>query len=69
MAYKEHSCVDTDFHKIYYKGNKITQGQAMDKILELAKEILLDKNNDKLRVENSKEICDIWKELLPCMWW
>lgn len=69
MMYKEYTIVATSFHKITYKGNEITQGQAMDKILELAKEILLDMDNNKLFYNNSREICDIWKEVLPYMWW
>lgn len=69
MMYKEYSCVDTSFHRISYKDSTITQGEAIDKILELSKEILLDMDNDELCYENSREICDLWKEVLPCMWW
>lgn len=68
MMYREHSIVNTDFHKITYKDNKITQGQAIDKILELAKQSLLS-NDEELFYENSREICDLWKEVLPYMWW
>ena len=68
MMYKEYTIVNTDFHKITYKDNKITQGQAIDKILELAKQSLLS-NDEELFYENSREICDLWKEVLPCMWW
>ena len=69
MMYKEYSIVDTSYHRIKYKDTEITQGEAMDKILELAKEILLDVDNNELFYDNSREICDIWKEVLPCMWW
>lgn len=69
MMYKEYSIVDTSYHKIKYKDTEITQGEAIDKILKLAKEILLDMDNDELFYDNSREICDIWKEILPCMWW
>ena len=40
-----------------------------NRILELAKEILLDIDNSELFVKNSREICDLWKEILPYMWW
>ena len=77
MMYKERSIVDTSFHKIPYKDSEITHGEAIDKILELAKEILQPKPDDyefKIDTENmiynnSREICDLWKEVLPCMWW
>ena len=68
MMYKERSIADMSFHRILYKNNEITQGEAIDKILELAKEVLLG-NNDELSYENTREICDLWKEVLPCMWW
>lgn len=69
MMYKGYSIVDTSYHRIKYKDTEITQGEAIDKILELAKEILLDVDNNELFYDNSREICDIWKEVLPCMWW
>lgn len=65
--YKQYACVDLSFHKFNYKGGEITQGQIIDKILELAEEILV--GNDEVRYENSREICDLWKEVLPYMWW
>lgn len=69
MMYKEYACVDTSFHKVSYKDNTITQGEAIDKILDLSKQILLDVDNDELCFNNSREICDLWKEVLPYMWW
>ena len=70
MMYKEHSCIDTGYHKIPYQKETITQGQAIDKIMDLAKQILLDTDDDdELCYENSREICDLWKEVLPYMWW
>lgn len=69
MMYKEHCLIDLDYHKLTYKDLEYTQGGMLDKILELAKEILLDADNDELFYNNSREICDIWKEVLPYMWW
>ena len=69
MMYKEYSIVDASYHKIKYKDTEITQGEAIDKILKLAKEILLNMDSYELFYDNSREICDIWKEILPCMWW
>lgn len=73
--YKQYACVNLDYHKIDYKCGEITQGQAIDKIMELAEEILVGNGvmnpsrSDEVRCENSREICDLWKEVLPCMWW
>lgn len=67
--YKERCILDLNYHKIAYKGLELTQGEIIDKILELAKEILLDINNDSLFYNNSREICDLWKEILLYMWW
>lgn len=69
MMYKEYACVDTSFHKFSYKDEEITQGQAIDRILELSKEILIEPDNTQLWCENIIEICDLWKEVLPYMWW
>lgn len=69
MMYKECCILDLNYHKIAYKDLELTQGEIIDRILELAKEILLDINNDNLFYNNSREICDLWKEILPYMWW
>ncbi len=68
MMYKEYSPVNTSYHEIQYKETSITQGQAIDKILDLAKQILLN-DDGKVFYDNSREICDLWKEVLPFMWW
>jgi hypothetical protein len=71
MMYKEVTIVDTSFHKIMYKEKEITHGEAIDKILELAKECLMhtDIDDEQLWYDNTREICDLWKEILPYMWW
>lgn len=69
LMYKECNCVDTSFHKVSYKDSYITQEEAMDMILSLSKQILLDMDNDELKLNNLREICDLWKEILPLMWW
>lgn len=69
MMYKDKTIADTSFHKVPYKDKEITQGEAMDKILDLCKEILLEKNDGKICYENTREICDLWKEIVHLMWW
>lgn len=69
MMYKEHANIDMNYHKILYKDKEITQKQAIDKILELAKKSLLSYRDEELWYKNIREICDLWKEVLPFMWW
>lgn len=75
MMYKETCRINMDNHKILYKDQEITQREAIDKVLNLSKEILQagdsvwTKNINKTVYENSREICEILKELLPYMWW
>lgn len=69
MMYKERACIDFSCHKIPYKNKEITQGEAILAILKYAKEILQNKDDDELMFKNSREICDLWKEVLPFMWW
>lgn len=76
MMFKERNNINTDINKFTYKGEVMTQTEGIDKILELSKQILLKKdeiytNADdyNLFLENSREICDIWKEILPHMGW
>lgn len=69
MMYKECTIVDTSFYKVKYKDEFITHGEAMDKILDLAKQALLDSEKDEVWYKNLREVCDLWKEVLPLMWW
>lgn len=72
MMYKEICIVDTDYHKIPYRDKEITQREAIDKVLNLAKEMLQSDwgiDDSKMVSENSREICEILKELLHYMWW
>ena len=75
MMYKEICGIDMTYHTITYKDTEITQREAIDKVLCLAEEVLQsgqcvwNEDIDKMIYENSREICEIWKELLPYMWW
>ena len=53
----------------YYKDEEMTQEQVINRILEISKEALLSYSDEELWHENTKEICDLWKEILPFMWW
>lgn len=70
MMYKEccSGVIDLSFHKIQYKDKEITQLEAINLILDFAKEAIISRD-DEVMYKNGREICDIWKEVLPCMWW
>ena len=70
--YKEQASkrIDLSFHKIQYHNEILSQIEVIDRILSLSKEILLDQKQDELLfIEKSYEICELWKEVLPYMWW
>ena len=69
MMYKEYANIDMNYHKVLYKDEEMTQEQIINRILEISKEALLSYPDEELWHENIKEICDLWKEILPFMWW
>ena len=69
MMYKEYANIDMNYHKVLYKDEEMTQEQIINRILEISKEALLSYPDEELWYENIKEICDLWKEILPFMWW
>lgn len=69
MMYKECANIDMNYHKVLYKDEEMTQEQIINRILEISKEALLSYPDEELWYENIKEICDLWKEILPFMWW
>ena len=69
MMFTEVNNIDTTFHKISYKDKEITQEEGINKLLDLCKQCLLKGDEDDEYFDNLREICDIWKELLPHMWW
>ncbi len=67
--YEDTAPVDLEYHKILYKGEELTQLEAMDQISELCTEILLHSDSDSLEKQYCLEICGLWGALLPYMWW
>lgn len=65
--YKE-NCVYTNYPKFKYNGEEYRLEQMMDRILCLASDVLLKKVDYNKQYEYMREICDIWKEILPYMW-
>lgn len=74
MMYKETARINLSYHTIPYKDSEITQEEAINKILSLAKEVLLTPEKqyatyNSISYKNLREICEIWKEVFPYMWW
>lgn len=70
MMYKDLSSkfIDLEYHKIEYDGIVYTQKEALDIIINCAKDYLLD-DTAKLVYENMQYATHLWAELLPYMWW
>lgn len=72
--YKEFAskAVQLDFHQLTFKGEKYTQIQMIDLLLNKCEKILkfdfVDRHCDE-NADIQRDICDIWKEILPVMWW
>lgn len=78
MMYKEVTVVNLSFYKITYNGQAMTQGEVIDRIIELAKEILTFNDSgeledmykfDEIYSKNLEEICLLWKDIAPRMTW
>lgn len=72
--YKEFASnmINLEYHHFIFKGESYTQLQMIDMILEKCEAILkseyIERDNDE-NIENQRDICDMWKEVLPAMWW
>jgi len=68
MMYKEVSIVDLNFNKYEFEGKEISQGEAIDYILNICKEVL---KNDKYikHNENLNKAIKLFADILHDMWW
>ena len=68
MMYKEigGKVIKTDFHKFDHNGTEVTQGEAIDIILEACKDYLLDMDNS---CDVMQDAMVLWGKILPAMWW
>ena len=66
--YKEIACVDLTFHKFKYLGKEITQGEAIDIILQ-ACEDYIKQGDTGFKTFPSPIIGDLLFKIMPAMWW
>lgn len=69
MMYKESANINLDFHKFEYKGKTYTQGEMIDKMIELLETSLKSSNSSLDEVDTIREIAQMWAVVLPAMWW
>lgn len=62
--------VNLDFHEFIYKGEKYTQKQLIDMMIERLENYFASKYGTKGE-ESSRldEVAEIWALVLPAMWW
>lgn len=73
MMYREkaNQIVDLTFYKFNWKGEEITLEDAIDKIINAAKEVLTAKNYAE-KESKYKFFCKyvkLYAEILPCLWY
>lgn len=68
--YDEVNGIDTTFHKFNINGEKYTQQECIDIMIDKCKTLITNPAMDDEAAYNLKnEILDIWKECMHCMWW
>lgn len=63
--------VDLDFHEFIFKGEKYTQKQLIDMMIERLENYFANKYDTESEEESSRldEVVEIWALVLPAMWW
>lgn len=63
--------VDLDFHEFVYKGEKYTQRQLINMMIERLENYFANKYDTESEEESSRldEVAEIWALVLPAMWW
>lgn len=63
--------VNLDFHEFVYKGEKYTQKQLIDMMIERLENYFANKYDTENQEESSRldEVVEIWALVLPAMWW
>lgn len=68
--YEDVAIVDLDFHKFDIHGEEKTQRECIEIILDKIEYIIKDDDTwSDNYYKNLKEICYIWGEIIPAMWW
>ena len=70
--YLDVNCVNLEFHKFEYEGEKLTQQECIDRMLKGCEIFFKNDNDWTISDEDQKMINDvakIWAIVLPAMWW
>lgn len=63
--FREYAALDLDYHKIDYKGTIYTQGELIDKMIELLENYF---NNSDKYAKEVDEVAFMWAVIMPFMW-
>lgn len=61
--------VNLKFHIFHYKGKEYNQLELIDILLDKCDQYFKTQLWEDGHEDIVEDICDIWKELLPAMWW
>ena len=61
--------VNLEYHKFDYDGKEWTQLELIDKLIHLTDEMKHTDTWNTNYIPLLNQICEIWKELIPAMWW
>ena len=72
--FKKKAKIDLKFHKFEYKGKEMTQGEIIDKVIELTDKIHkyyyeFGSEEYKELGNDVDEVFDLFKLVYWCMWW
>ena len=73
MMYKEKASqiIDLSYHKVEWENKEITSEDAIDKIINIAKEVLIAENYDKREVKYNTfcKYMELYAKILPSLWY
>lgn len=70
MMYMEQAseCISLSYHKFWIDGDEKTQGDCIEEMIAIAKELLTMDDLDDRYYDSCQRLCRIWSIVLPVMW-
>ena len=69
LMFKDVNIIDLTYHKDMFKGKEITQGEAIDLMIEACKAWIREDDSNKPSSESWKTVTELWSIWGPVMWW